>query len=74
MAENKENTEFLGRLALMTDAAQQLFAGKMSVIFELREIEYRNVTSMFEKEYNPENKQFKVDISGTDFIFLLDES
>jgi len=74
MAENKENIEFLGRLALMTEAAQQLFAGKMSVVFELREIEYRNVMSMFEKEYNPENKQFKVDISGTDFIFLLDES
>lgn len=74
MAENKESIEFLGRLALMTEASQQLFAGKMSVVFELREIEYRNVISMLEKEYNPDNKQFKVDISGTDFIFLLDES
>ncbi len=74
MEENKENTEFLNKLALITDAAQDMFRGKMSVIFELKEMEYRYANSIFEKNYNPEQKQFKVDISGTDFIFLLDES
>ena len=74
MEENKENTEFLNKLALITDAAQDMFRGKMSVIFELKEMEYRYANSIFEKNYNSEQKQFKVDISGTDFIFLLDES
>jgi len=74
MEENKENTEFLSKLALITDAAENMFRGKMSVVFELREMEYRYANSMFEKTYDPEKKQFKVDISGTDFIFLLDES
>lgn len=74
MEENKENTEFLNKLALITDAAENMFRGKMSVIFELKEMEYRYANSIFEKNYNSEQKQFKVDISGTDFIFLLDES
>jgi hypothetical protein len=73
MAENKENTEFLNKLALMTDAAQDLFRGKMTVVFELKETEYRFAYSMFDEKYSSEKQQFKVDISGTDFIFILDE-
>lgn len=73
MAENKENIEFLGKLALMTDAAQDLFRGKMTVVFELKETEYRFAYSIFDEKYDTEKQQFKVDISGTDFIFILDE-
>jgi len=73
MEENKENAEFLNKLALITVAAQDMFRGKMSIVFELKETEFRYASSVFEKDYKPENRQFKVEISGTDFIFLLDE-
>ena len=34
MEENKENTEFLNKLALITDAAENMFRGKMSIVFQ----------------------------------------
>jgi len=74
MAENKKSTEFLSKLALLTDAAQDLCNGKVSIIFELNLEDFRNMYLKFEDKVDPEKKQFKVDISGTDFIFILDES
>ena len=53
--------------------AQDLFRGKMTVVFELKETEYRFAYSIFDEKYDTEKQQFKVDISGTDFIFILDE-
>ena len=73
MAENTESSQFLEKLALITDAGQNLFRGKMTLVFELKMTEYRYANSLFEKEYDENIKQFKVDISGTEFIFILDE-
>jgi hypothetical protein len=74
MAENTESAQFLEKLALITDAGQELFRGKMTLVFELGQTEYRYVNSLFEKQYDENLKQFKVEISGSDFIFILDES
>jgi hypothetical protein len=71
MAEDKEGTELLGKLAIIADASQSLFNGKTSVIFELKEQEYYHVVANVEGDYNSET--FKVEISGTDFIFILDK-
>jgi hypothetical protein len=73
MAENTESSQFLEKLALITDAGQDLFRGKMTLIFELGQTEYRYANSLFEKQYDENIKQFKVEISGSDFIFILDE-
>jgi len=71
MAEDKEGTELLGKLAIIADASQTLFNGKASVIFELKEQEYYHVIANVDGNYDSET--FKIDISGTDFIFILDK-
>jgi hypothetical protein len=74
MAENQKNIELLNKLAMITEAAQQTVDGKVSVIFEVKQKEYEIIYLQFEDNLTEDKKQFKIEISGTDFIFLLDES
>ena len=69
MAENKENNGFLEKLALIADASQELFTGRVTVIFELPNVEFRKTQNELKKELSGE--KFKIDISGTEFIFLM---
>ena len=69
MAENKENNGFLEKLALIADASQNLFTGRVTVIFELSNVEFRKTQNELKKELSGE--KFKIDISGTEFIFLM---
>ena len=69
MAENKENNGFLEKLALIADASQDLFTGRVTVIFELPNVEFRKTQNELKKELSGE--KFKIDISGTEFIFLM---
>jgi hypothetical protein len=73
MAEN-QNTTFgtIEKLALLADSMQKLFKGKSLVVFELKEREYRDVMENF-KDIDQSHKKFTIDISGTDFIFILEE-
>jgi len=73
MAENQKNVELLNRLALLTEGAQELVKGKVSIVFELKKEEFNQYYLQFEDSIDENKTQFKVDISGTDFIFLLDE-
>ncbi len=73
MAENQKNVELLNRLALLTEGAQELVKGKVSIVFELKREEFNRYYLQFEDSIDENKTQFKVDISGTDFIFLLDE-
>jgi hypothetical protein len=73
MAENQKSVELLTKLAMITDAVQNTIEGKASVIFEVKQQEYEKLYLQFENSLTEDNKQFKIDISGTDFIFLLDE-
>lgn len=73
MAENQKSVELLTKLAMITDAVQNTIDGKATVVFEVRQQEYEKLYLQFENKLIEENKQFKIDISGTDFIFLLDE-
>jgi len=73
MAENQKNIELLNRLALLTEGAQELIKGKVSIVFELQREEFNKYYLQFEDSIDENKTQFKVDISGTDFIFLLDE-
>jgi hypothetical protein len=73
METNNKSTRILNELAEVTDKLQNLFEGKITVVFELQEGVYNSVLT----ELNGmviTNNQFKIDISGTDFIFLKDVS
>lgn len=73
MAENQKSVELLTKLAMITDAVQNTIDGKATVVFEVKQQEYEKLYLQFESSLVEDNKQFKIDISGTDFIFLLDE-
>lgn len=75
MAENKEGVNgILEKLALLTDATQNLFPnGKTALIFELNEVDYNFMRINLNKFGNNEQK-FKIDISGVEIIFILEDS
>lgn len=73
MAENKKNDlGELEKLALIADSLQTLYKGRASVAFELNKEEYTKMINHF-REIDRHHKQFSVDISGTNFLFILDE-
>lgn len=73
MAKNKENSfGDLEKLALIAESVQTLFTGKGTIIFELPNNEYSSVISHF-REIDRHHKQFSIDISGTEFHFILNE-
>lgn len=70
-AKNNDNGK-LEQLAKIADSAQQSFDGKITVIFELEEKEYKEMIGHF-REIDRHFKHFSVDISGTEFHFILNE-
>jgi hypothetical protein len=73
MAENTSNTlGTIEKLALIAESVQDLFSGKGTIIFELPIGEYKEVINHF-REIDRHHKQFSMDISGTEFHFILDE-
>jgi hypothetical protein len=73
MAEDKkDDLGILEKLALIADSVQTLFSGKGTIVFELPKGEYASVINHF-REIERHHKQFTIDISGTDFHFILME-
>lgn len=73
MEKNKNNTlGTIEKLALIAESVQTLFSGKGTIVFELPKGEYSEVINHF-REVDRHHKQFTIDISGTEFIFILDE-
>jgi hypothetical protein len=73
MEENKNNSfGTIEKLALIAESVQTLFSGKGTIIFELPKGEYESVIKHF-REVDRHHKQFSMDISGTEFHFILDE-
>ena len=75
MAETEENNiGIITKIALLADAVEKIFPnGRGVVVFELKDDDFETT----KKELlvpNPGLNQFKVDMSGTEFIFLRDES
>lgn len=62
----------LEKLAIIAESVQTLFEGKGTIIFELEKNEYKSVISHF-REIDRHHKQFSIDISGTEFHFILTE-
>lgn len=75
MAENQKSIDgIIEKLAMIVDAADELFPdGKMLMAFELKETEFRKVQENF-RDIDKSFKKFKIDLSGNEIMFLLDES
>jgi hypothetical protein len=75
MAENQKSIDgIIEKLAMIVDAADELFPnGKMLLAFELKEVEFKKVQENF-RDIDKGYKQFKIEMSGNDIMFLLDES
>ena len=73
MAKN-QNTDLgnLEKLALIAESCQSIFKGKGTIVFELEKDEYKSVINHF-REIDRHHKRFSIDISGTEFHFLLTE-
>jgi len=63
----------LEKLALIAESVQSIFSGKATIVFELPIGEYTSVINHF-REVDRHHKQFSIDISGTDFHFILTEA
>jgi hypothetical protein len=74
MAENQKSIDgIIEKLALIADATDSLFPdGRKVVVFELKKPDFKKVQNNF-RDVDRMHKQFKIDISGIEFIFLLDE-
>jgi hypothetical protein len=73
MAENKSDTfGEIEKLALIAESVQTMFSGKGTIIFELPKGEYNSVLNHF-REIDRHHKQFSIDISGTEFHFILND-
>jgi hypothetical protein len=73
MEKNKDNPlGTIEKLALIAESVQSLFSGKGTIIFELPKGEYKSVINHF-REIDRHHKQFSMDISGTEFHFILME-
>lgn len=62
----------LEKLALIAESVQTIFIGKATIVFELDKKEYKRVINHF-REIDRQHKQFSIDISGTEFHFILSE-
>jgi len=70
MEENKKDNRILVQLAMIVDATQQVHRSKSTLIFEVDKTEFEEIKK--ELQINPEeNEKFKIDISGTEVIYLL---
>ena len=70
--EKDKNTDIgeLEKLALIAESVQTIFSGKATILFELPKGEYASVINHF-REIDRDHKQFSIDISGTEFHFVL---
>ena len=63
----------LEKLAILSDAIGDLFpTGNRTLVFELEKEDYQKMISHF-REIDRHHKQFSIDISGTEFHFILTE-
>jgi hypothetical protein len=74
MDENKNSIGIIEKLALLADAMEQIFPeGKPLAVFQLNQDEYKSIQSHF-RTIDHHHKQFKIDMSGVEMVFILDES
>ena len=73
MEKNIKGPELLSKLALISEATEDLISGKVTVIYELNNETYNEVYTTFNQNTEKTSKEFKIEISNTDFIFVSGE-
>jgi hypothetical protein len=75
MGENQENFEqFLSNLAFAVDNVENLVPrSKTVIIYEINAHDFENIRKNF-KNIKIDENQIKIDISGTEVIFILENS
>lgn len=73
MAEvEKDDVGIMQKLALISDATQSLFPeSKSAIVYELKEKDFKEVIGHF-REIDRGHKKFKIDMSGVEIIFILE--
>lgn len=71
MEENKESNGLLIKLAMISEAVQEVHNGKGTIIYELERDEFIYIKN--ELNIKDDTKSFKLDISGTEIIYMLNE-
>jgi hypothetical protein len=73
MEENQDSIGVIEKLALLADAMENIFPdGKPIVVFQLKQEDYKSVQTYF-RTIDHHHKQFKIDMSGVEMVFILDE-
>jgi hypothetical protein len=72
MGENQKSIDgIIEKLALVADGLQTLFPdGTMAIAMELKYDDYKKIQKNF-RDIDRDFKQFKIDMSGVEFMFLL---
>jgi hypothetical protein len=72
MGENQKSIDgIIEKLALVSDGLQTLFPdGTMAIAMELKYDDYKKIQKNF-RDVDRDFKQFKIDMSGVEFMFLL---
>jgi hypothetical protein len=74
MAENQESVnEYLEKLALIAEGIDQIHPGGKAIVFDLPKEEFIKIRDLL-KNISEDKDKFKIDISGVEFIYLLNES
>jgi hypothetical protein len=75
MEENQKSIDgIIEKLAMISDGFESLFPkGKIAVALELNKTDFKKVQNNFRK-IDSDHKQFIVELSNVQFMFLLDES
>jgi hypothetical protein len=71
MEQNNESNGSLTKLALICDALQNIHKAKGTIVFEVDEQEFNQLKE--ELKINKQDKNFKLDISGTEVIYILNQ-
>jgi hypothetical protein len=74
MEQNKEGVNgIIQKFAMLSEGLAEMFPnGKSVVVFSLNNEDF-NFTKAQVNDFSQDTKQFKIDISGVEFIFLRDE-
>jgi hypothetical protein len=74
MEENKDGIGIIEKLAILADAAEQIFPeGNPLIAFQLNSQDFKLVQDHF-RTIDHHHTQFKIDMSGVEMFFILDES
>jgi hypothetical protein len=69
MAEIEESDKYLTTLAQIAELTQELYLGKTTVIFELREMEFHTIGTKC-RELDKDTKSFKIDFISSSKSFF----